>query len=132
MPHNIKAARLFGTQDTRVVDVPTPQPKAREVCVRVRATAICASNVQMYKHGSTSGGIYLDGPITQGHEFSREIATVGENADVPPIDTRVAVEPNWHCGECDLCREGLFNLCRNTIFPSFPPRASSCTDRGGH
>ena len=24
---------------------------------------------------------------------------------------RVAVEPNWGCGTCDLCRDGLRNLC---------------------
>ena len=90
--------------------------------VRVRAVAICASDIGMYSNGCASGGVYPAGPISQGHEFSGEIAAHGEDAAAPPVGSRVAVEPNWHCGECDLCREGLFNLCRNIVFPSFPPR----------
>ena len=90
--------------------------------MRVRAVAICASDIGMYSNGCASGGVYPSGPISQGHEFSGEIAAHGEDAEAPPVGSRVAVEPSWHCGECDLCREGLFNLCRNIVFPSFPPR----------
>jgi len=45
---------------------------------------------------------------------------VGPRAQAPPVGTRVAVEPSWYCGKCDLCQEGLYNLCRNVVFPSFP------------
>ena len=89
--------------------------------MRVRAVAICASDIGMYSNGCASGGVYPSGPISQGHEFSGEIAAHGEDAEAPPVGSRVAVEPSWHCGECDLCREGLQNLCRNVVFPSFPP-----------
>ena len=105
-----------------MVEVAAPGPQAHEVLVRVRAVAICASDIEMYENGCASGGVYPSGPISQGHEFSGEIVAVGEGAEVPPVGTRVAVEPSWHCGECDMCREGLYNLCRNIVFPSFPPR----------
>ncbi len=105
-----------------MVEVPAPQPEAHEVLVRVRAVAICASDIAIYQNGCAGGGVYPPGPMSQGHEFSGEIAALGECADAPAVGTRVAVEPSWHCGKCDMCREGLQNLCRNIVFPSYPPR----------
>ena len=58
--------------------------------------------------------------MIQGHEFSGEIVAAGPEAQAPPIGSRVAVEPSWHCGECQVCQEGLNNLCPNVVFPSFP------------
>ena len=118
----MKAAKLFGARDTRVVETETPQPAPHEVLVHVRAVAICASDIDIYKNGCASGGVYPPGPMIQGHELSGEVAALGEAADAPPVGARVAVEPSWYCGECDLCREGLTNLCRNIVFPSYPPR----------
>ena len=118
----MKAAKLFGARDTRVIETETPKPGPHELLVRVRAVAVCASDIDIYKDGCASGGVYPPGPMSQGHEFSGEIAGLGEGADALPVGTRVAVEPSWHCGQCDLCREGLTNLCRNIVFPSYPPR----------
>lgn len=89
--------------------------------MRVRAVAICPSDLRLYKEGHASG-VVPDHPMIQGHEFSGEVAALGEGVDGPPVGTRVAVEPSWHCGECDLCRSGHENLCRNIVFPSFPQR----------
>ncbi len=104
------------------MDVPAPEPAAGEVLVCVRAVAICASDIEIYENGCASGGIYPPEPMSQGHEFSGEIVALGECADAPAVGTRVAVEPSWHCGRCNMCREGLCNLCRNIVFPSYPPR----------
>ncbi len=116
----MKAAKLFGARDTRVVETPRPEPAENEVLVQVRAVAICASDVAIYRNGCAAGGIYPERPMTQGHEFSGEVVAVGPRAQAPPVGTRVAVEPSWYCGKCDLCQEGLYNLCRNVVFPSFP------------
>lgn len=117
----VKAARLYGPRDLRVEEVPVPRLRPEEVLVRVRATAICASDWRLYTEGH-AGGVPLPHPIIQGHEFAGEIAALGEGTAGPPIGTRVAVEPSWHCGTCDLCQAGRTNICRNVVFPSFPPR----------
>jgi L-iditol 2-dehydrogenase len=47
---------------------------------------------------------------------------LGEGVTDWAIGDRVACEPSWHCSDCDMCRLGLTNLCRNIIFPSYPDR----------
>ena len=115
----MKAAKLFGPKDTRVVEVPRPDPKAGQILVRVKAVAICPSDLRLWEDGH-AGGTYPDHPFTQGHEFAGVVEQLGEDVDGPPPGTPVAVTPLWPCGECDLCREGLDNICRNIVFPSFP------------
>ncbi len=117
----MRAARLYAPRDVRIEEVPTPEPGPGEVLVRVRAVAICPSDLRLYQDGHASG-VVPDHPMIQGHEFSGDIAELGEGVDSPPVGTRVAVEPSWHCGKCDMCRSGHENLCRNIVFPSFPQR----------
>ncbi len=117
----MRCARMFGVRDVRVVESPTPEPGPGEVLLRVRACAICASDLHMYEEGHSSG-VYPSGPIILGHEFSGEVAALGEGVTEWQVGDRVACEPSWHCGHCDMCREGLTNLCREIVFPSYPDR----------
>ncbi len=117
----MRAARLHAARDVRIDEVPTPEPGPGEVLVRVRAVAICPSDLRLYQDGHASG-VVPDHPMIQGHEFSGEVAAAGAGVDGPPVGTPVAVEPSWHCGTCDQCRAGHENLCRNIVFPSFPQR----------
>lgn len=117
----VRAARLHGPRDIRLDEVPAPKPGHGEVLVRVRAVLICASDVRMYWDGH-AGGVVPEEPISQGHEFSGDVIGLGPGVDGPAIGTRVAVEPSWHCGQCDMCLSGRTNICRNIAFPSFPPR----------
>lgn len=125
----MRAARLHAARDVRLEEVPTPAPGPGEVLVRVRAVGICPSDWRLWDSGD-AGGAPLTGPIIQGHEFSGDVAQVGaevarkrtfaESASLAPGD-RVAVEPSWHCGRCDQCLRGRYNICRHVRFPSFPP-----------
>lgn len=117
----MKAARMFGVRDVRVVESDEPALQPGEVLMRVKACAICASDLHMYEEGHSSG-VYPSGPIILGHEFSGEIARIGEGVTGWKVGERVACEPSWHCGHCDMCQRGLTNLCRNIIFPSYPDR----------
>ena len=117
----MRAARLHGPRDLRIDEVPTPEAGPGEVLVRVRAVAICPSDCRLYVDGH-AGGVAPHQPIIQGHEFSGDVSALGEGVDGPPVGSRVAVEPSWHCGQCDVCQRGYFNICRDVVFPSFPPR----------
>lgn len=117
----MKAARLHAPHDVRIEEVPTPEAGPGEVLVRVRAVSICPSDWRLYEDGHASG-VVPDHPMIQGHEFSGDVAALGEGVSRPSVGTPVAVEPSWHCGECDVCRAGLTNLCRHIVFPSFPQR----------
>jgi L-iditol 2-dehydrogenase len=117
----MKAARMFAVRDVQVVDSPVPEPEAAEVLLRVKACAVCASDLHMYEEGHSSG-VYPSGPIILGHEFSGEVAACGAEVGEWQPGDRVACEPSWHCSACDMCERGLTNLCRNIIFPSYPDR----------
>jgi len=116
----MRAARLHAAHDVRIEEVPTPSPGPGEVLVRVRAVAICPSDWRLWDAGD-AGGAPLQAPIIQGHEFAGEVAKLGEGVEGFCVGDRVAVEPSWHCGQCDQCAKGRFNICRNVRFPSFPP-----------
>jgi L-iditol 2-dehydrogenase len=116
----VRAARLHGIHDVCIDEVPTPEPGAGEVLLRVAAVAVCPSDWRLYEDGH-AGGVVPDHPMIQGHEFAGEVVRLGLGVENPVVGTRVAVEPSWHCGKCDSCLKGLTNLCRNQVFPSFPP-----------
>ena len=101
------------------MEVPRPSPGPGQILIRVKAVAICPSDLRLWEDGH-AGGTYPDHPFTQGHEFSGVVEELGPEVSGPPPGTPVAVTPLWPCGTCDLCREGLDNICRNIVFPSFP------------
>lgn len=123
----MRAARMFGVHEVRVVESPVPLLEPGEVLLRVRACAICASDLHMYEEGHSSG-VYPSGAIILGHEFSGEVAELGEGVEDWNVGDRVACEPSWHCSHCDMCQRGLTNLCRNIIFPSYPDRDGALAD----
>ena len=82
----MRAARLHAARDVHIDEVPTPDVGPGEVLVRVRAVAICPSDLRLYQDGHASG-VVPDHPMIQGHEFSGEIAVLGGGVDGPPVGT---------------------------------------------
>jgi len=101
----MKAARLFGVDDLRVVDVPTPAIGNGEVLIRVYAALICGTDVRMLKNGAKVA------PLTLGHELAGVIEEVGRDVRGYRPGMRVAVAPNYGCGVCDPCVSGQGQNC---------------------
>ena len=77
----MKAIRIHGPKDARFEEVPTPEPRPDEVLVRVRAVAICATDVELYDGVMfyiTSGMTQY--PFIPGHEWSGEVVAAGSEA----------------------------------------------------
>lgn len=124
----MRAVKIFGVRDLRVVEMENPPaPGPGEVLVQVKAVGVCASDVHYYNEGRIGDAVVTE-PLVIGHEFAGIIADVGPGVtNVEPGD-RVAVEPGIHCGTCDMCEEGYFNLCRNIRFCGTPPHDGSMRD----
>ncbi len=120
MAETMRAARLYGARDVRIETVERPSAGPGELLVRVRAVTICPSDWRMYADGH-AGGIVPSRPIIQGHEFAGDVVACGDGVVAPTVGSRVAVEPSWPCGACDMCASGRSNICRQVRFPSFPP-----------
>jgi 2-desacetyl-2-hydroxyethyl bacteriochlorophyllide A dehydrogenase len=102
----MKAAVLTGPRAFRVETVSDPSVAAGEVLVRVAGAGICGTDYRIW-----TGEREVRYPLIPGHEFVGDVVAVGPGViRVAPGD-RVAIEPNWGCGVCDLCRSGNENLC---------------------
>lgn len=102
----MKAAVLHGPRALRVETVDAPTPGPGEVLVRVAAAGICGTDYRIW-----SGDRPVSYPLIPGHEFVGEVVAVGPDVGRLAPGDRAAIEPNWGCGRCDLCREGSGNLC---------------------
>ena len=89
----------------RTVDTPRAAPRHALLCVA--ASMICATDRKILE-GRFPGTTF---PHVPGHEFSGEVVDLGAGVTSPAPGTRVGVEVHVGCGQCDRCREGLYNLC---------------------
>jgi L-iditol 2-dehydrogenase len=102
----MRAAVLRGPRALHVERVEPPAPGPGEVLVRVAAAGICGTDWRIF-----TGERPVQYPLTPGHEFVGQVAAVGSGVGRVKAGDTVAVEPNWGCRDCDLCREGRGNLC---------------------
>lgn len=105
------AAIMYDKNDIRLENIRTPEINENEVLLKVKSTAICGTDVRMYKNGYT--GITPDSPRILGHELSGVIAAVGRKVKYYREGMRVAVAPNMGCGICNACVRGDGHLCRD-------------------
>jgi D-arabinose 1-dehydrogenase-like Zn-dependent alcohol dehydrogenase len=106
-------------------ETPLPEPRGREVLLRVRHCGVCHSDLHLRKGffdlGSgrrfTLAERGMEVPLTLGHATVGEIVAAGASAraEAPPGALRL-VFPWIGCGDCALCRIGAENLCAKPRF----------------
>ena len=105
----MKAARLFGPNDIRIVDCDIPEIGDDEILLKTGAAAICGTDLRMIANGYK--GVDEAHPLTLGHEIAGTIERVGKNIHGYEPGMRVALAPNIGCGICDWCSSGDTHLC---------------------
>ena len=88
-------------------DIPKPVPEADEVVVKIMKIGVCGSDIHVY-HGKHPFTKY---PVTQGHEVSGKIDSIGSEVTGFHVGQKVTIEPQVYCGKCYPCRHGKYNLC---------------------
>ncbi|MGI6738471.1 MAG: zinc-dependent alcohol dehydrogenase [Christensenellales bacterium] len=88
-------------------DVPKPSPKPGEVLIKVKACAVCGSDVQGMD-GSTGR---RRPPIIMGHEAAGCIEELGKGVDGYKVGDRVTFDSTIYCNNCPMCNSGNVNLC---------------------
>ncbi len=94
--------------------VPRPTPGANEVLVKLHMTAICGTDLHIYKWDEWSQRTIKPGLVI-GHEFVGTIAQIGPGVTGYTIGQRVSAEGHIVCGHCRNCRAGRPHLCPNTV-----------------
>lgn len=92
-----------------LVERPDPTPGPHDVVVEVAAVGICGTDTHVLD-GEFEGTVY---PLIPGHEASGRVVAFGSEVRDLSVGDPVAVNPSTTCGECEYCRNGRSNLCRN-------------------
>lgn len=103
-----------------VVDRPMPECGEEQVLIKVGAAGICGTDQHLMRtddEGYTMYSGHSKFPIITGHEFAGEIVEVGKKVKKLKVGDLVSVESMHWCGECDACRRGMFNQCKELEEP---------------
>jgi NADPH:quinone reductase-like Zn-dependent oxidoreductase len=107
----MRALRLFGDRDTRLVEVAEPPPPGPgEVRLRIRAVALNHIDVWGWR-GMAFAKRAL--PLTVGAEAVGEVVAHGPGIDPAawPVGSLAVPYGALTCGTCRFCRAGRDNLC---------------------
>src|SRR4029450_6455256 len=93
--------------------VAKPAPGMNEVLIKVEKTAICGTELHIYKWDEWSQRTIKPG-LAIGHEFAGRIVELGPGVDTSQVGDRVSAEGHLPCGQCRNCRAGRRHLCTHT------------------
>lgn len=131
----VKASVLHGVKDLKIETRQLGPPEPSEVQVAVQATGLCGSDLHYYNH-YRNGDIIVQEPLTLGHESSGIVTSVGSSVTNLKVGDRVALEVGLPCLECELCKEGRYNICKSLRFrssaKSFPHFQGTLQERINH
>ena len=100
------AAVLRAPRDLTIETRPSLAPGVGEAVVRVEGAGLCGTDYRIW-----NGDRAVDYPRVMGHELVGRVLALGSGVRGLTPGAKVAVEPNYSCGVCPLCREGNKNLC---------------------
>jgi alcohol dehydrogenase len=96
-----------------VREVPTPEPSANQVLIKIRASGLCYTDVHMTE-GKLS--VPIEFPRTIGHEPVGEVVALGEGVTTRKVGDRVGVPYiQASCGRCEWCLRGKPMFCAQRI-----------------
>ncbi len=93
-----------------LVEEAAPELKEGEALIKVAGCGVCHTDISFWHAGVQTKHPL---PLTLGHEISGTVVAgpaewLNKNVIIP------AVLP---CGECELCKKGRSNICRNQLMP---------------
>ncbi|MCI8711798.1 MAG: zinc-dependent alcohol dehydrogenase family protein [Ruminococcus sp.] len=105
----MKSAVFYGKHDLRIVDSPMPAVGEEEVLIEIKACGVCGTDVHIYE--GDEGAAQVTPPTILGHEFAGVVAEVGGKVRGFKAGDRVCIDPNYYCGSCEFCRNGMAHYC---------------------
>ncbi|QUC22121.1 uncharacterized protein UV8b_06362 [Ustilaginoidea virens] len=107
----MKAVVFEGPYRVSVQDRPLPQiQNSKDIIVKVEATALCGSELHVYRgHQKSSDGFIM------GHEFTGTVHQVGSDVHTVQIGDRIVSPFTVSCGECFYCARGFTARCEQSL-----------------
>lgn len=117
---------MTGIRQMEMTNVPEPTIKEDdEVLLKIEAVGVCGSDVHYYETGRIGSQI-VQYPFVVGHECVATVEAVGCAVTRVKVGDNIVVEPAISCNDCDQCKRGRKNTCRNLKFLGCPGQASGC------
>ncbi len=115
MPQTMKAlVKREAAEGIWMEQVPVPDIGPDEVLIKVDKTAICGTDLHIYKWDEWSQRTIKPGLVI-GHEFVGRIVELGSSVTNYRVGDRVSAEGHVVCGHCRNCRAGRPHLCPHTV-----------------
>jgi L-iditol 2-dehydrogenase len=112
-----------------------PAPTDSEIQIRIASTGLCGSDLHYYSH-FRNGDILVREPLSLGHESSGIVTAVGSSVANFNTGDKVALEVGVPCEQCNRCKEGRYNICKDMKFrssgKSFPHFQGTLQERINH
>src|SRR5438105_13953080 len=100
----------------RASAVPDPKPGLGEVLIRIRACAVCRTDLHVVD-GELPGPKL---PLVPGHQVVGSVVEIGQGVTQFLVGDRLGVPwLGWTCGKCRYCQAGRENLCDHARFTGF-------------
>ena len=107
----MKAAVLYGNDDIRYADYPTPKTPPGMVKIMVKAAGICGSDIPRVLYNGAHSY-----PVVLGHEISGIVTEIGECVQSVKVGDTVSGAPLRPCMKCEDCLCGNYALCKHYSF----------------
>ena len=104
----MKAVIVKKPGEVALIEAPLPIPPAGFARIRVKAAAICATDLEV-----VDGNIPANYPLIPGHEWSGVVDAVGDPADEDWIGKSVIGSSDVVCLKCEACRSGNWRYCKS-------------------
>jgi propanol-preferring alcohol dehydrogenase len=100
----------------RQTEIDTPQPSEHQVLLKVKACAVCRTDLHVLDGDLTDPNL----PLVLGHEIVGRIEATGTDVERFRPGDRVGVPwLGWTCGRCRYCRTERENLCDRARFTGY-------------
>ncbi len=102
-----------------IKEVENPQTDSNGIVAKVDSCGVCRSDWHAWNKDWYWLGFLPETPQILGHEPCGTVIETGEDVENVSEGDHIAIPFNFACGNCDLCRNGRENLCRNALYPGF-------------
>ncbi len=99
-----------------LVDLPTPQPRAGQLLVKVHACGVCRTDLHVVDGELTQGKL----PVIPGHEIVGTVSEKGAGVERFAPGDRIGIPwLGYTCGRCRFCLSARENLCDTARFTGY-------------
>lgn len=102
----MKACAIKCAREFEIKDIEEPVSTNGSVIVNILKSGICGSDIHYWVSGQPIG-------LVMGHEFCGKVLDPGSRTDLN-VGDRVTALPISPCGECEACKKGEIQYCKDT------------------